>query len=136
MAAFIFGLISASPAADGKKTRCAAASVARARREARAALSLCGWRGWKKKKSGDARERREEEGLTLTPSVFLFSRLLAAVEREQDDGDRENGEEKKKSVDDDWNQDTEARNAPFLRGEPVCEIDGGPGGLNTHTLPD
>lgn len=71
----------------------------------------------------------------MTPSGFLFSRLLAAVEREQDDGDREN-EEKKKSVDDDWNQDTEARNAPFLRGEPVCEIDGGPGGLNTHTLPD
>lgn len=51
--------------------------------------------GGRKKKSGDARERREEEGLTLTPSVFLFSRLLAAVEREQDDGDRENGEEKK-----------------------------------------
>lgn len=72
----------------------------------------------------------------MTPSVFLFSRLLAAVEREQDDGDRENGEEKKNSVDDDWNQDTEARNAPSLRGEPVCEIDGGPGGLNTHTLTD
>lgn len=72
----------------------------------------------------------------MTPSGFLFSRLLAAVEREQDDGDRQNEEKKKKSVDDDWNQDTVARNAPFLLGEPVCEIDGGPGGLNSHTLLD
>lgn len=93
MVAFIFGLISASPAADGKKTRCAAASVARARRKPRAALPPRVWRE-RKKKSGDERERREEEGLTLTPSGFLFSRLLAAVERDQDDGDRENGKKK------------------------------------------
>lgn len=70
----------------------------------------------------------------MTPSGFLFSRLLAAVEREQeDDGDRENG--KHKSVDD-WNQGTEARNAPFLRGRPVCETDRGPGGLNPPPPPN
>lgn len=58
----------------------------------------------------------------MTPSGFLFSRLLAAVEKEQDD--RERGEGEKESVDG-WNHDAvkETINAPVLT---VCEIDGSP----------
>lgn len=70
-------------------------------------FSRCAGDEVKKKKSGDKRERREEEGLTLTPSGFLFSRLLAAVEKEQEDGEIGKGE--KKSVNG-WNQDRERDN--------------------------
>lgn len=69
-------LILASSAADWKKTRCTA-------------------RGWKSKIVETREKGREEERLTLTPSGFLFSRLLAAVEKEQEGGKEEKGGAKK-----------------------------------------
>lgn len=88
------------------------------------AIQLTGRKAAGKKKTvWETHERRREgERLTLTPSGFLFSRLLAAVERGgQDDGS---------------GLEEVTVNAPFTRGDPVCGTETGPAGWKLRCVPD